>query len=77
MVTIFFLASTKITSPTLNVSLNYIVLQSINHISSDSMTLLSLIRLISLNDPNSLIPPAADKACKILELPVKVYMPGF
>ena len=39
--------------------------------------MLSLKRLISLNEPNSLIPPAADMACKILEFPVKVYIPGF
>jgi len=38
---------------------------------------LSLKRLTSLNEPNSLIPPAADMACKILEFPVKVYIPGF
>ncbi len=37
----------------------------------------SLMRLISLKDPNSLIPPAANNPCNILELPVKVYMPGF
>ena len=40
--------------------------------SNVSITISSLMRLISLKDPNLLIPPAADKACKILELPVKV-----
>ena len=39
--------------------------------------MLSLKRLISLIEPNSLIPPAANMACKILEFPVKVYIPGF
>ena len=34
-------------------------------------------RLISLNEPNSLMPPAADIACKTLEFPNKVYIPGF
>ena len=37
-----------------------------------SIILLSLIRLISLYDPYSLMPPADDIACKIFEFPVKV-----
>ena len=45
--------------------------------SSLSITLLSLLRLISLYEPNLLIPPAADKACRIFEFPVNVYIPGF
>ena len=73
IVTTFFLGSTKITSPDLNLFFkSYSPLINKSYKSNDSITALSLIRFISLKDPYLFIPPETDNACKILELPLKV-----
>ena len=41
------------------------------------MISLFLRRFIALYEPYLLMPPAIEIACKILELPLKVYIPGF